>query len=283
MHTLKHRIYAIVSVSEQKGDVSWLFDVFIITLIFLNTLAMILESIPSLHASFSQAFHLFDTISVAIFSIEYLARVWTANIQPEFSRPVLGNIRYALTPLAIVDLVAILPFYLPFLGVDLRSLRILRIFRVFRVFKIARYVRALNLISAVLRKKREELVLSLAFTFFLLLITSSLVYYVENEAQPDKFASIPETMWWGIATLTTVGYGDMYPITGLGKFLGGIIAILSVGIFALPAGILASGFSEVLSLHKHYHTSHTSHNTTALTCPHCGKVVSVELRSAPMS
>lgn len=142
-------------------------------------------------------------------------------------------------------------------------LRGLRIFRIFRLFKIARYLNALTLIRKVFAKKKEELVISPFATIFLLLITSTIMYYIENEVQPENFSSIPETMWWGIATLTTVGYGDVYPFTPLGKFLGGIIAIIGVGLFALPAGILASGFSDELSKGK-------SENNY---CPKCGNKI----------
>jgi voltage-gated potassium channel len=270
-NALKHRIYAILAVSNRKGDASWYFDMFIIGLIGLNTLEMILDSLPWFHAQYKAELYVFEAVSVAIFSVEYLLRLWTANINPRFAKPFWGNLRYAVTPLAVIDLLAVVPFYLPFLGVDLRIIRVLRVFRLFRLFKVVRYIRALTFITVVVRKKREELTISLVFTFFLLLIASSLVYYVEHEAQPDKFASIPETMWWGIATLTTVGYGDIYPITGLGKLLGGLIAVMGVGLFALPAGILASGFAEAISARKHPNDAQTQ---APFTCPHCGQVIS---------
>jgi len=122
----------------------------------------------------------------------------------------------------------------------------------------------MRLIKKVFSRKKEELTITLIFTFFLLLITSTVMYYVENGVQPENFSSIPKTMWWGIATLTTVGYGDVFPITAIGKLLGGIIAILGIGLFALPAGILASGFSEVIS--------HTKENNKYDICPCCGKI-----------
>ena len=208
---------------------------------------------------YEQQFKIFETFSVVIFTIEYLLRLWTANIDPRFTKPFTGNLKFALTPFAIIDLLAILPFYLPFFGIDLRLIRMIRIFRLFRIFKIARYIKALTLIKNVFYKKKEELVISLVFTLFLLLIASTLMYYIENEAQPEHFSSIPETMWWGIATLTTVGYGDVYPITSMGKILGGVIAIIGIGLFALPTGILASGFSEELS-HRKLKVDH---------CPNC--------------
>lgn len=260
---MKRKIYQILSVSSKKGDLSWWVDLFLIVLISLNVIAIVVESVKPLRENYKVAFENFELFSVIVFTIEYLLRIWTANENPKFSKPVTGNIRYGLTAVAMVDLLAILPFWLPLVGLDLRFLRIVRIFRIFRLFKIARYVRALTLINQVVKEKREELMISIVFTLFMLLITSTLMYYVENNAQPDNFSSIPQTMWWSIATLTTVGYGDVYPITGLGKLLGGLIAILGVGLFALPTGILASGFSEQLSKSKNVENA----------CPHCGKAL----------
>jgi voltage-gated potassium channel len=249
-NAMKKRIHNILTVSKKSGDLGWYFDVFIITLIILNVIAIVLESIEPLRQQFQTQFDNFELFSVIVFTAEYILRVWTANLIPEFKKPITGNLKYTLTPLAIIDLLAFLPFYLPFFGVDLRLLRMLRIFRIFRLFKIARYVEALSFINRVFKKKKEELVISLIFTVFLLLIASTLMYYVENETQPENFSSIPETMWWGIATLTTVGYGDIYPVTPLGQFLGGVIAIIGIGLFALPTGILASGFSDEISRRK---------------------------------
>jgi voltage-gated potassium channel len=221
----------------------------------------VVESVDPIRDKYQGFFNGFEIFSVVCFSIEYVLRVWTANEDERFRKPVIGNIRYTMTTMAIIDLLAVLPFYLPLIGIDLRFLRILRLFRLFRMFKIARYMKALSLMNRVLKDKREELLISIVFTLFLLVIASTLMYYVENEAQPENFSSIPETMWWGIATLTTIGYGDVYPITGLGKFLGGIIALLGIGIFALPAGIMASGFSEHIKKDK----------KDPITCPSCGE------------
>lgn len=240
---------------------------FIITLIILNVIAIVLESIEPLRQEYQAQFDYFEIFSVIVFTLEYVLRIWTANLIPEYNKPIIGNLRYAFTPLAIIDLLAFLPFYLTFLGVDLRLLRMLRIFRIFRLFKIARYVEALSFITRVFRKKKEELAISLIFTAFLLLIASTLMYYVENIAQPEHFSSIPETMWWGIATLTTVGYGDIYPVTPLGQFLGGMIAVIGIGLFALPTGILASGFSDEISRRKQQDDY----------CPTCGQQIKDEI------
>jgi voltage-gated potassium channel len=263
INTMKKRLYHLLSVSKRVGDASWYFDLFIIALIVFNVIAIVLESVEPIRLRFHGEFAVFEFFSVSVFSIEYVLRVWTANLNPRFRKPVLGNLRYAFTPMAIIDLLAIFPFFLPFLGVDLRSLRVLRIFRMFRLFKIARYMSSLSSINRVFKNRKEDLVVSMVFTVFLLLVASTVMYYAENEAQPEVFSSIPATMWWGIATLTTVGYGDIYPVTPIGKFLGGLIAVLGIGLVALPTGILASGFSEELSRGR----------AKTGTCPTCGQPV----------
>ncbi|MDQ3100321.1 MAG: ion transporter, partial [Bacteroidota bacterium] len=179
---IKERIHDILAVSDRKGNASWYFDIFIITLIVLNVIAILLESVPSINEDNEHIFRSFDIFSVIVFSIEYVLRVWTVVIEPKFHHPVTGRIRYIFTPMALIDLLAILPFYLPFLGVDLRLLRILRMFRLFRLFKLARYMNALNMIRHVFKEKREELTISLIFTLFILLMTSAMMYYVENAA-----------------------------------------------------------------------------------------------------
>jgi len=210
--------------------------------------------------------------SIAIFTIEYLLRLWTCTINNRFRDPLMGRIRFALTPLALVDLMAILPFYLPMLiPFDLRFIRAVRLFRLFRLFKIGRYSRSLRTIGNVLKSKKEDLFITVFTVFILLVVASSLMYFVENEAQPEAFSSIPTAMWWGVITLTTVGYGDIYPVTMAGKILGSIISILGIGIFALPTGILASGFAEEIQKRR----------AKRITCPYCGKDIgeSVETSS----
>jgi voltage-gated potassium channel len=188
----------------------------IITLIILNTLAVILETVDYFHHHYVHVLHTFDLISVAVFTLEYLLRVWTCVENPKFRHPVIGRLKYALTLPALIDLVAILPFYLPLLlGSDLRFMRTLRVMLFFRFLKLGRYMEASRVIGKVLRAKKEELTISFFLTLFLIMLASCLVYYTEHNVQPEKFADIPQTMWWSVCTLTTVGYGDMYPITPL--------------------------------------------------------------------
>ncbi|MFQ5707476.1 MAG: ion transporter [bacterium] len=265
MSKVNRRIYEILDIASSEDLPSRTFDIFIITLIILNILGVILETVKSLDVKFGHFFSGFDAFSVIVFTIEYLLRLWTCTSQKEFSHPIRGRVRFVVQPIIVIDLMAILPFYLPmFITLDLRFLRALRLFRLFRMFKLARYSESMKTLGNVFRKKKEELVITVFAVFILLIFASSMMYFIESQAQPEVFSSIPASMWWGVATLTTVGYGDVYPITPFGKLLGAVIAILGIGIFALPAGILASGFSEEIEKRDRHHGKH---------CPHCGKEI----------
>ena len=244
----KRRIFETLEKGEGDDRLSKRFDIFIMTLILLNVVAVIVETVDSIHSLAPQAFYYFELFSIIIFSIEYLGRLWTCTYFEKYRHPVWGRIKFIFSLAGLIDLLAILPFYLPlFFAMDGRILRMLRLFRILRIFKMGRYSTAFNLITKVITQRREELLITLTIVLVMLVLASSMMYYIEGEAQPDNFSSIPETMWWGVATLTTVGYGDVYPITPIGKVLGAFIAILGVGIFALPAGIIAAGFESEIS------------------------------------
>jgi voltage-gated potassium channel len=152
--------------------------------------------------------------------------------------------------MGLVDLVAILPFYLPFISGHFTFFRVIRLVRIFRLFKLVRYSAALASLEIVLKKRKEELFSTLFVLFLLLLCVSSLMYYAENSAQPEAFSSIPKAMWWGVATLTTVGYGDVYPITAIGRIMGAFVAVLGIGLFALPAGIIGASYLDEIESRK---------------------------------
>lgn len=264
MKRVKDWVFHILSVSDNGiKDLSGKFDAFLLTVIVLNVVAIVLESVPSLYAEYQQWFLWFEYFSVAFFSIEYILRVWSITSDPEYRHPISGRIGFMLTPMAVIDLLAILPFYIAAMGFDLRFVRILRVFRLFRMFKIVRYISALRIIRNVFKAKKEELVISLVFILFILLIVSCIMFYIEKDVPDSPFTSIPVTMWWGVATLTTVGYGDIYPLTPMGRFLGGIIAILGIGLFALPTGILAAGCADEIS--------RTREAENEGICPTCGQ------------
>ena len=264
---IQKRVFNILEATPEGGLPGRIFEVFIVTLIFLNVTAVIIETVEPIFKKNPTFFDDFDKLSVLIFTVEYILRLWSCTSNSKFQKPVRGRIRFALTPLAIIDLTSILPFYLPMIiPLDLRFIRALRLFRIFRILKIGRYFESLRIIGRVFRKKKEELAITVFMVLILLIIVSCIMYYVENQAQPKAFSSIPMAMWWGVATLTTVVYGDVYPITTLGKFLGAIVALLGIGIFALPTGILGSGFVEELQNRKN----------NRKVCPHCGKEIDDE-------
>jgi voltage-gated potassium channel len=239
------------------GSLSRVVDFSIMALIAANVVAVALATVDPLFEAYRPAFQWFELVSVAVFSAEYVGRLWSCVEKEGYDHPVSGRVRYALRPLLVVDLLAIVPFFLATFGIDLRVLRSLRLFRFFRLFKLARYSESIRTFGRVAREKRSDLVLSLFATGVLVLIASSMMYFVESDAQPDAFSSIPAALWWGVVTLTTVGYGDVTPVTPVGKLLGGVIALLGVGLVALPASILASGFIEEAGERDY--------------CPHCGE------------
>ncbi len=257
---VKKHIFEVLELSLADNKVDKAVDTFIILLILLNVLAVIMQTVDGL-AEYAQVFRYFEIFSIVLFTIEYLLRLWSSTAEEKFKGIIKGRFRFATTPLAVIDLLAVLPFYLPFLfGFDLRIIRVLRLFRVFSLLKLTRYSSSLKTLSNVFRTRREELTIVLTAVAILLVFSSSLVYFVENEVQPQAFSDIPQAMWWGIVTLTTVGYGDVAPITTAGKVIAGIISLLGVGLFVLPAGILASGFAEEIQK-----------NRIKIICPHCGK------------
>jgi voltage-gated potassium channel len=258
--TLRRRLYLILEPSEKGGILERIFEVMLVVIIVLNIFAIVMDSVDEYDLQFREFFRDFEIFSVIFFTVEYLLRIYSIVENPRYRHPVKGRLAFAGTWLAVIDVLAFVPFYLTFLPLDLRFLRIFRLMGLFRMFKVARYLHALTIFRRVVYDRREQLVLSLILILFMLIIISTIMYYAEHAAQPDVFSSIPATMWWGIATLTTVGYGDMVPITVLGKALGGMFAVIGFGLLALPAGILSSGFFEFM---------HNAKKT--IKCPHCGK------------
>ena len=264
--SLKKRIYEIIEVADPQDFFSKIFDIFILNLILVNVVISILDTVQKLSSTYDVFFSLLEKISVVIFTIEYLLRIWTITLKPEFNKPVLGRLKYAFTFLSIVDLLAIVPYYIPMLiTVDLRFLRALRLFRIFRLLKLERYTKGLQVIGEVVKDKKAELIITFFLLTLTILISASLVYFVEVSVQPDKFTSIPYAIWWSVAAVTSVGYGDVYPITPVGQILGSFTALCGVVLFALPAAILTSGFNEVLKKERE--------EDTRSICPHCNREI----------
>jgi len=247
---LRQRVYHMLGGEGRSETIVKIVDYALVTLICINCVFSVLESVESLSVMHGHIFHAFDHFSVIIFSIEYILRVWTAVEidDPRYRHPVIGRLRFMLTPMAIVDLIAIAPYYLGiFFEVDLRAMRVLRLLR---VFKLTRYSQAMTIMIAVLRQEARAIG-ALLFVFVVILVfVSSLMYLLEHLAQPRVFADIPAAMWWSVVTMTTLGYGDMVPITPMGKLVGALTAVIGVGMIALPAGVLASGFSEQMRMRR---------------------------------
>lgn len=243
---MRRRIYHMLGGEGHTDPWVKLVDYALVSLITINCIFSVLESVEDLAIVHGYIFHAFDHFSVAIFSVEYVLRVWTAVEidHPRFRHPFFGRLHFIFTPMAIIDLVAIVPFYMGFFfEVDLRAMRV---FRLLRVFKLTRYSQAMGIMIDVLRQEARSIGAMLFVFLVILVFVSSLMYMLEHPKQPQVFSDIPSAMWWAVVTMTTLGYGDMVPATVLGRVLGACTAVIGVGMIALPAGVLASGFSEQL-------------------------------------
>ncbi len=264
-HAVKGKVHSLLH--PEIGDTKWdkVINSVIITLIILNVIAVILETVPSIHDPYTEFFRIFDLVSVIIFSIEYVFRVWSSNHGHKSKHSFHVRLKYILSTGALIDLLAILPYYIHVVvGLDLRVLRILRLLRFLRLFRLTAYMKSAKMIKNVFKAKASDLKLSLVLILFLIIISASLVYFAEHLVQPEVFTSIPATFWWATVTLTTVGYGDMIPVTMLGKILTGVLALSGIAILALPAGIITAGFLEETRKVKH---------SKIHFCPHCGEAL----------
>lgn len=234
MPTLKY----IVEQSDTRAGRS--FDLCIQLLIVLSLIAFSVETIPDLSPSTKRILNVFEVVTVAIFSVEYVLRLAVADRKIGFAASFFG----------IIDLLAILPFYLSF-GIDLRSIQAFRLLRLFRMFKLVRYSRAIQRFHHAFLIAREELVLFLFVTMILLYLAAVGIYHFEHDAQPDTFASVFHSLWWAVTTLTTVGYGDTYPVTVGGRIFTFFILLIGLGVVSVPAGLLASALSKAREMDSH--------------------------------
>jgi len=238
----------VLEAGRSSGRVGLAFEIFLIVLIVANALAVSLDSVPALGAAYGRYFEYFEYVSVAIFTLEYALRVWTAPEDPRYAeRPVGDRLRYVLQPYMLIDFVAIAPAYIA-LFVPFADLRILRLFRLFRLLKIARYSPAVTTLIHVLSLERRALFGTLLLLLCLMCLCAEGMYIIEGHVQPLVFGNLPGCMYWAIITLTTVGYGDAVPVTAAGRILAGVTAIMGLGLFALPVGIIASAF--VTEIHR---------------------------------
>ena len=237
---LRARVYWWLERPDRDASGPWLLEIALIVLITLNVAAVILETVDSVYLRWGYAFNVFEAVSLLVFVAEYLARLWVAREDPE----VRSRFAWAITPLALIDLLAILPalLYL-FIPIDLR---ILRTFRMLRLLKLTRYSPALGMLLAVFEEEAGAFFAGFFILMLMLIFAASGAWLAEHDVQPEAFGSIPAAMWWAVATLTTVGYGDVTPVTVAGKLFGALITVVGIGMAALPAGIIASGLNDQL-------------------------------------
>ncbi len=209
------------------------FAFFIQALILVSLITFSVETLPNLKPETRYLLRAIEIFCVVVFTVEYILRIYVADSKPRFIFSFFG----------LIDLVAILPFYLSF-GIDLRSLRALRFLRLFRVLKLVRYNKAMNHFVRAIKTAKEEILLFIFITLMLIYFSAVGIYYFENQAQPEHFTSIFDSLWWAIITLTTVGYGDVYPITVGGKVFTFIILMIGLGIVAIPTGIISSALTR---------------------------------------
>lgn len=215
----------------------------ILGMIFISLVLFTVETEPAIADRLGVVLNVLNLLVAGIFGVEYAMRVWCC-VEDERYNGWRGRLRYALTPMALVDLLAFLPTFLVLGETSTYWLRLVRVLRILRVAKLGRYSSSMRIVVNSVRKGWRELVVTFTASMFFLYFSAVALYFVESEAQPEAFGSIPRAIWWAVATLTTVGYGDVYPVTPLGKICAGVVALIGVAIVALPAGILAGGFIE---------------------------------------
>ena len=266
MKNIRYRVFQIIEAAEDGDKASIRFGWFISVLIIANVLFVILETFSGIPQTIRLVFDYTEIFSTIIFTVEYILRLWTAKYKyPEVST-IVALKKYVFSFIAVIDLLAILPFYLPFtILVDLRILRMIRLLRLLRLFKLGRYTTALSSVMNVFKRKSAQLISSMFVVLILMVIASVMMYGIENEVQPDVFDNAFSGLWWTIATMTTVGYGDIYPVTVFGKIFGGLIAILGIVFVAIPTGIISAGFVEEISNNREYEEKDMKF------CPYCGK------------
>lgn len=222
----------------------------LVVLIIIAVVVAVIETEALIAGGREDLFRSIEVLLGAIFLTEYVARVWTAVENPRFAGARFPRLRYMVTPIAIIDLLAILPALFAFGGAPSLVLRFFRVLRMLRLAKLGRTSRAWQHIRSAVYERRHEFGLILGLLGITILVSASLLYWAEADAQPDKFGSIPRALWWAIVTLTTVGYGDAYPVTALGRALAGFIAIAGVCMVALPTGVFAASFADAMQRHR---------------------------------
>jgi voltage-gated potassium channel len=247
---LRGRVSALFDHDLPSTRASRIVNVTLALLIIVNITSVILESVERLRAGFGTQFWWIEQVSTAVFTIEYVLRVWSSvdRVCGEYRQPIQGRLHYATRPFVVIDLFAILPAILGMLGAD--DLRVLRLLRLLRMLKLSRHSTTFTLLWSVFREEARSIGAVMFLLSLTLILSASVMYMIEGDAQPEVFSSIPAAMWWAVETLTTVGYGDMVPVTPLGKIVGGVVSIVGIGTLALFSGVLTVSFMDQLRLRR---------------------------------
>ena len=248
--TLRQKVYALVNETPDSGKLHEIFEFFIVLWILISVASVILESVDSINYYFHVEFIIIDTIAVAIFSTEFLMRIYSCTEDPKYQHWLAGRINFSRQFSSLIDIVAIAPFFLESLLDHLFDLRFLRVFRLMRLFKLGRYSAATKSLFYVIQREWPVMKAAIFIMLMLVMLAACLGYLFEHEAQPDKFENIPQSIYWAVITLASVGYGDISPVTPAGRTITIILALLGIGIFAIPAAILASAFSDQLRIER---------------------------------
>ena len=284
-HSARRRVYRALEPAgsaPSAGNASWINTVYtveavLVTVILINSASLILWTVPTLERSYSLWFHVVEYCTVAVFLVEYALRFWAAPEANPEGRDWRQRWKYIVSPAALIDAAALYPSAAAAItllvsgdGPNLSFLLAVRL--ITRSAKLARYFSGGRRLGAAVRLKSSQLLTAIAALLLILVIAASLMFFAESEAQPDKFTSIPAAMWWSVVTLTTVGYGDTVPVTITGRLLAAVIAVMGIGLFALPAGILSAGLLEA-DADEGVHGSRFGRRNAGDYCPHCGQQI----------
>jgi len=248
--SLRQNIFALLNPTPHSYEVNKYIDYVVIMAVLISVISIILETVQEVNSVWSAEFKTLDILTVTIFSIEYVLRVYSCCEIQRYSKPIRGRILYIFSASALIDLLAISPFYISLFVNKSIDLRFLRIFRLTRLLKLTRYTGTLNTLLKAVQREKYVLMAAAFMMILMIILTASLGYMFEHDSQPDKFESIPASMYWAVITLASVGYGDITPITPLGRLMTVIVSFVGIGIFAIPAGLMASSFTDQLRLDR---------------------------------
>jgi voltage-gated potassium channel Kch len=254
--TFRQQVFSLLNHTPTSGKLHEMVDSFVVWWVFISVVCVIIESVDSIHYVLGMQFVYVDVISVTIFTMEYLFRIYSCVEDPRYQGAIKGRIDAAKAPLAIIDFLAIVPFFLEGLLHQIFDLRFLRIFRLMRLLKLTRYTSSTGTLSKALEREWPVIAASTFIMLLLVVLTASLGFLFEHQAQPEKFENIPQSIYWAVITLASVGYGDISPVTPVGRLMTMVMALVGIGIFAVPAAILSTAFND--QLHKDREAIHTN-------------------------